>query len=148
MDNILKFGKYKGQPVKKIILTHIGYIMWCLDNLNWFKLNEDEQELYDAMAIAIVKYDIDMVFPIDKMVSFIKNKEAFDNKTTPFRLDGNGNIWPEDIKSPIVQGVLKYQKNIQVSIRNTELLAGLSRQFEISFDDDYGMMTDPTELFY
>lgn len=143
----LTFGKYKGDPIKKIILTHIGYIMWCLDNLNWFKLNEDEQELYDAMATAIVKYNIEMVFPIDKMVSFIKNKEAFDNKTTPFRLDGNGNIWPEDIKSPIVKGVLKYQKNIQVSIRNTELLAGLSRQFENSFDDYYDM-TDPTEMFY
>lgn len=29
----LTFGKYKGQEIKYIILTHIGYIMWCFENI-------------------------------------------------------------------------------------------------------------------
>ena len=30
-DRILTFGKYKGQEIKYIILTHIGYIMWLFE---------------------------------------------------------------------------------------------------------------------
>lgn len=30
----LPFGKYKGEYVYKIILTHIGYIMWLLKILH------------------------------------------------------------------------------------------------------------------
>ena len=44
-ERILTFGKYKGQEIKYIILTHIGYIMWCFENINWFKLT-DEERLY------------------------------------------------------------------------------------------------------
>ena len=51
-DRTINFGKYKGTPIKQLILEHIGYIYWCLDNLKWFKLNTEEQALYDALAIA------------------------------------------------------------------------------------------------
>lgn len=62
-DRILTFGKYKGQEIKYIILTHIGYIMWLFENLKWFRLNEEEQALYDAIAIMIKKSDFtDMPF--------------------------------------------------------------------------------------
>jgi len=54
MARKMTFGKYKGEPVTRIILTHIGYIMWCLNNLAWFKLTDEEQELYDANAIAMI----------------------------------------------------------------------------------------------
>ena len=39
----MTFGKYKGQPILKVIAEHIGYIMWCFENINWFELTEDEQ---------------------------------------------------------------------------------------------------------
>lgn len=39
----LTFGKYKGQDIKYIILTHIGYIMWCFENISRFKLTDEEQ---------------------------------------------------------------------------------------------------------
>lgn len=146
-DRNLTFGKYKGSPIKKIILTHIGYIMWCLDNLNWFKLNDDEQDLYDAIAIAVVKYNIDTVFPTEKLIPHIKNKENFEKKETPFRIESSGSIWPDDMESPIVKGVLKYREKRGISIRNAELMAGLCRQFVNSIDDYYDM-TDPAELFY
>lgn len=41
-DRIFKFGKYKNQDIKYIILTHIGYIMWCFENIRNFKLNDEE----------------------------------------------------------------------------------------------------------
>ena len=54
-DRTINFGKYKGIAIKQLILEHIGYIFWCLGNLNGFKLNADEQALYDAVAIAKIK---------------------------------------------------------------------------------------------
>lgn len=45
-DRVINFGKYKGTPIKKLIIEHIGYIYWCLSNIKWFKLNTDEQELF------------------------------------------------------------------------------------------------------
>lgn len=63
-DRTINFGKYKGTAIKQLILEHIGCIYWCLSNLTWFKLNADEQALYDAIAIANIKYEIDLVFPV------------------------------------------------------------------------------------
>lgn len=28
-DRTINFGKYKGTPIKQLILEHIGYIYWC-----------------------------------------------------------------------------------------------------------------------
>ena len=50
---IMRFGKYKGQPVLLIIAAHIGYIMWCFENIKWFSLNEDEQKFYDWQAMLL-----------------------------------------------------------------------------------------------
>ena len=33
-DRTINFGKYKGTPIKQLILEHIGYVYWCLGNLN------------------------------------------------------------------------------------------------------------------
>lgn len=84
----LTFGKYKGQPILFIISTHIGYIMWCLENLQWFKLNEVEQKLYDWEAIAIKKYNFPMTFPIDIMLKHVKDRKALVNLCTPLQLVG------------------------------------------------------------
>lgn len=43
MERKITFGKYKGQDIKYIMLAHIGYIMWYLENLKWFHLNDEEQ---------------------------------------------------------------------------------------------------------
>ena len=74
-DRTINFGKYKGTPIKQLILEHIGYIYWCLSNLEWFKLNADEQALYDAVAIANIKHKIDLVFPVRELAKFIVDKE-------------------------------------------------------------------------
>lgn len=86
----ITFGKYKGERIKKLIIEHIGYIMWCLDNLKWFSLNEEEQALYDAQAISIYKSGLKMVFPTEDMLKHVKNKMALEHLTTPIITLPNG----------------------------------------------------------
>lgn len=84
MARILKFGKYKGKSYTKIILTHIGYIMWCLNNLSQFRLTDEEQELYDAVAIAIIDSSfVKTPFPKEGLIVHIKDKNALENRDTP-----------------------------------------------------------------
>lgn len=84
----LTFGKYKGEYILYIIDTHIGYIMWCLENLPWFKLTDIEQKYYDWCAIAIVKYDLPMTFPVDLMCKHIKDADSYKTLSTPLIWDG------------------------------------------------------------
>ena len=65
-ERVLSFGKYKGQEIKYIILTDIGYIVWCLENIKKLKLTDEEQAIYDAVAIRIRKSNWQwlMTFPI------------------------------------------------------------------------------------
>lgn len=45
---ILNFGKYKGAKIYHIMQEDFEYIRWCVINIDWFKLNEYEQKLYDT----------------------------------------------------------------------------------------------------
>lgn len=72
-ERTLTFGKYKGQEIKYIILTDIGYIVWCFENIRRFKLTDEEQAIYDAVAIMIKKSDWQMTFPMWLMYKHIKN---------------------------------------------------------------------------
>ena len=72
-DRQMTFGKYKGEDIKYIILTHIGYIMWCFENIEWFKLTDEEQDLYDAIAIMIKKERLPMTFPVEMMYKHMKS---------------------------------------------------------------------------
>lgn len=110
-DRTINFGKYKGAPIKQLILEHIGYIYWCLSNLKWFKLNTDEQALYDALAIANIKYEIDLVFPVRELAKFIVDKDNYSKLNTPFIISRDGIIRykVKGIDSPIINGILKYK---------------------------------------
>lgn len=92
----MTFGKYKGQPVLLIIAEHIGYIMWCFENLKWFKLNEDEQKFYDWQAIAIKKYGIPMIFPVETMYKHVKDKDALERLETPYQFIGDQPYLPSE----------------------------------------------------
>lgn len=84
------FGKYKGKSYTKIILTHIGYIMWCLNSMDWFRLTDEEQELYDAVAIAIINSSfIKTPFPKEELAVHIKDKNALENRETPIYFTTN-----------------------------------------------------------
>ena len=110
MDRKMEFGRFRGRPVKKLILEHIGYIMWCLTELGWFNLNDEEQAVYDAVAISIVKHGVRVSFPTEKMTSLVKNKEALAHLETPLIMGKNWRVYfaEEDRDSPIVQSVLAY----------------------------------------
>ncbi len=106
---ILSFGKYKGQEIKYIILTHIGYIMWCFENISWFKLTDEEQAIYDAVAIMIKKHNMQMTFPVELMYKHIKNREAFERLETPFIAFNEYTCYKRSEKdNPICKSVEKY----------------------------------------
>lgn len=108
-ERILSFGKYKGQEIKYIILTHIGYIVWLFENISWFNLTDEEQAIYDAVAIMIKKSDWQMTFSTQLMYKHIKNREAFEKLETPF-IDNFAYIaFKESEKdNPICKSVEKY----------------------------------------
>lgn len=112
MERKITFGKYKGQDIKYIMLAHIGYIMWCLENLKWFHLNDEEQALYDALAIMIKKQNLEMTFPTETLYKHIKDKEKFEHLITPFTYTGNyTSVFGKDIDNPIAKSVMKYKIN-------------------------------------
>lgn len=107
----LSFGKYKGQEIKYIILTDIGYIVWCLENIRRFKLTDEEQAIYDAVAIRIRKSNWQwlMTFPIGLMYEHIKNKDAFEKLETPFIENFEYIAFKESEKdNPICKSIEKY----------------------------------------
>lgn len=109
-ERTLTFGKYKGQEIKYIILTHIGYIMWCFENISWFKLTDEEQALYDAIAIMIKKERLQMTFPVEKMYKHIKNREASERLKTPFTFNDEYTSFKMSQKdNPIYKSIEKYR---------------------------------------
>ena len=42
------FGKYKGECIGEIMMTDFQYIKWCIDNCPIFKMNEEENALYNT----------------------------------------------------------------------------------------------------
>lgn len=88
-DRKLTFGKYKNQPIKALLFTHIGYIMWCLDNLKWFRLNTEEQAIYDALVTMIKKEKLPMTFPTENLYKHVKNKSMLNSLETPFFSNGD-----------------------------------------------------------
>ena len=42
------FGKYKGKCIGEIMMTDFQYVMWCIDEVPTFKLNEEESALLNT----------------------------------------------------------------------------------------------------
>jgi hypothetical protein len=47
-NNKFTFGKWKGRCVGEIMMKHYSYVKWCIENIPFFKLNKEEQALYDS----------------------------------------------------------------------------------------------------
>ena len=149
-DRTINFGKYKGTPIKQIILEHIGYIYWCLSNLKWFKLNTEEQALYDALAIANIKYKINLVFPVQELSKHIKDKDRYLKRETPFIISKDGIIsyYLKDKDNPIISSILKYKSDIMPLAPLTTAQMGciakyLFEPMEDEFYDDYFIGENP-----
>ena len=149
-DRTINFGKYKGTPIKQIILEHIGYIYWCLSNLKWFKLNTEEQALYDALSIANIKYKINLVFPVQELSKHIKDKDRYLKRETPFIISKDGIIsyYLKDKDNPIISSILKYKSVIMPLAPLTTAQMGciakyLFEPMEDEFYDDYFIGENP-----
>lgn len=144
----LNFGKYKGQPIKQIIMTHTGYILWCFDNLQWFSLTDDEQELYDMMTWAILDSDCDTVYPKADLKKHVRGKQII----SPFIVDSNGNIFVREgyENDPIVASVMVYRETPVRAFKATSHslcagdISGLARAAS-TFHDDY--FDDDDDMF-
>lgn len=152
-DRTINFGKYKGTPIKQLILEHIGYIYWCMSNLEWFKLNNEEQALYDALAIANIKYKIDLVFPVDYLSEHISDKESLKKGITPFLISKDGIIsyYVSDENNPIIRSILKYKDdNIRSAHLTTSNIADMTKYLiEPIYDellDDYFIGDNPYSI--
>ena len=42
------FGKYEGRCIGEIMMIDFQYIKWCIDNIPTFKMNEEEDALYNT----------------------------------------------------------------------------------------------------
>lgn len=41
------FGKYKGMYIDDVIKNDLQYIGWCINNVEFFKFNEEETRMYN-----------------------------------------------------------------------------------------------------
>lgn len=155
MSNLRKltFGKYKGQPILLIVAEYIGYIMWCLENLKWFKLNEEEQRFYDYQAIAIKKYGVRMIFPVETMYKHVKDKEALEHLDTPYQfINGEPYMPKENDLFPLLKecgAVRKKDKSVPLPSYDKDgkpwwwnLQQGVTKDIEWMSDEDMAMMDD------
>ncbi len=40
----LNFGKHKGKTIDEVLEEDPTYIRWCLENIDWFKLSEEDEK--------------------------------------------------------------------------------------------------------
>ena len=89
---LITFGKYKGKSIIWLIASYIGYIMWCFNNIKNFHLTDEEQSLYDALAIAIIrrnsdeKHPMDASFPVEELKLHIMDKDSLRKLDSPFAI--------------------------------------------------------------
>lgn len=46
INEVFKFGKYKGQTILQVLDKNAGYIVWCIQNVKGFQIDENlKQEI-------------------------------------------------------------------------------------------------------
>ena len=149
MNRRITFGKYKGEYIIKLIMTHIGYIMWCLKNVRGFRLTNEEQIVYDAMAISIKRDGCEMTFPIDEMINFVSDKDALKELYSPIQTTGKHFYVvpnPDKIKERIIDLAYKLcgwkeltgdELNLLNAFANKELKPEKEYPSDVIFDFDF-----------
>ena len=46
----LNFGKHKGKTIDEILHEDPTYIRWCLENIDWFKLSEEDEKTVQILS--------------------------------------------------------------------------------------------------
>lgn len=131
----LPFGKYKNEYVYKIILTHIGYIMWLLKNTT-YRLTNEEQEVFDALAIATLKSNCKCTFPKEELKTVINNNSI----DTPFIIR-NGYIYSSNDNHNIIKRIKPFMINDPMTKAS---LSDLCRQMSM----DINRVTEEYQYHY
>ena len=121
------------------------YINYLLDKQEYHNEKYTEydikQALYDALAIANIKYKIDFVFPVDYLSDHISDKESLKRGITPFLISKDGIIsyFIQDKDSPIIRDILKYKDDSMRSARlTTSNMADMAKYlFEPMYDEPF-----------
>ena len=75
---VFTFGQYKGVAYSDVKNDDPGYILWCMDNMDWFKISYDEKQELLALTEDI---NIDNTFSktVSKHVKkMVKDVDVFD----------------------------------------------------------------------
>ena len=49
-DDVFWFGKYKGKTIEEVFEKDALYLAWCLDNIDSFRMSEEDEERIDDKA--------------------------------------------------------------------------------------------------
>ena len=47
LNSVFDFGKNEGKKVKDVLKEDPMYIAWCLQNIDWFKIDTDATTIYE-----------------------------------------------------------------------------------------------------
>ena len=47
LETIINFGKHKDETIKAVCDDNPTYIDWCLDNLEWFDLDDEAKDYFE-----------------------------------------------------------------------------------------------------
>ena len=47
LNSKLTFGKHQGKLVKDVIESNASYILWCIESIQWFELDEEADDALD-----------------------------------------------------------------------------------------------------
>ncbi len=48
VNDVLSFGKHKGETLDEVIVEDPKYIAWCTDEIDGFELDEEAMQLLEA----------------------------------------------------------------------------------------------------
>ena len=49
-NDVFPWGKYKGKTLMSVMLHHVNYITWCMENVAGFVLDNETYKTYEAFA--------------------------------------------------------------------------------------------------
>lgn len=55
LDDVLKFGQYKGSTIEEVLHNDPKYLLWLIDNIEWFDL---DTEIYNNAHASVYEEDM------------------------------------------------------------------------------------------
>lgn len=57
LNSTLEFGKYKGNTVKETMESDPYYIMWCIEMIDWFVLDDEANKFFNRLLKTYFRQD-------------------------------------------------------------------------------------------